>query len=180
MTPLYPRKLALASLTGRGRSVCRPRPCRAVAPLDCYYSRSGMGGIDGTDLAKAWDRWWALVHTVMNLRFSHNAGTFLTSWGPVVCSWRVLLQEVNYAGTTVCIHVYILLLSLNMYWSCKLPTVLLWFLRMVVKQNRRIKNKHFWKVYLVGFTVSLCTHIFLHTSLENSQTEKFHHGAVAH
>ena len=30
VTPLYPQKLALASLTGGGRSV----DCRAVAPLD--------------------------------------------------------------------------------------------------------------------------------------------------
>ena len=32
VTPLYPQKLALASLTGGGRSVGQ-NPCRAVAPL---------------------------------------------------------------------------------------------------------------------------------------------------
>jgi hypothetical protein len=30
----------------------------------------GWGGVEGIDLAKAMDSWWALVNTVMNSRVS--------------------------------------------------------------------------------------------------------------
>jgi hypothetical protein len=38
-----------------------------------------MGGIDWIDMAHDRNRWRALVNSVMNLRFTQNAGNFLTS-----------------------------------------------------------------------------------------------------
>ena len=36
-------------------------------------------GMDWIELAQDRDRWWALVHVVMNRRAPYNAGNFLTS-----------------------------------------------------------------------------------------------------
>jgi len=33
-----------------------------------WISKSGLGGMDWTDLAQVRDRWWALVNEVINLR----------------------------------------------------------------------------------------------------------------
>ena len=37
----------------------------------------GCGNMDWIDLAEDWDRWWALVNAVMNLRGSVKCGEFL-------------------------------------------------------------------------------------------------------
>ena len=47
------------------------------------------------DLCEGRDRWRALVHAVMNLRVSYNAGNFLTSLGRVSVSWRTVLRRVS-------------------------------------------------------------------------------------
>jgi hypothetical protein len=36
-------------------------------------------GMDWIDMALDWDRWWALVNVVMNLRVPQNAAKLLTS-----------------------------------------------------------------------------------------------------
>jgi hypothetical protein len=38
----------------------------------------GFGDVDWIHLAQDRDRWWAVVNTVMNLRFPLNAGNFLS------------------------------------------------------------------------------------------------------
>jgi hypothetical protein len=43
----------------------------------------GCGGMDWIELSQNWDRWQALVNTVMNLRVPRNGGNFLTSSEPV-------------------------------------------------------------------------------------------------
>jgi len=48
-----------------------------------------------SDLADDRDRWWALVNVVMDLRVPPNAGHFLTSWGMVSFSRRLLLHGVS-------------------------------------------------------------------------------------
>jgi hypothetical protein len=50
--------------------------------VGCYkyrFSRSGMGGIDWTDLAQDKDRSWTLVNAVINIRVPQTAGKFLPS-----------------------------------------------------------------------------------------------------
>jgi hypothetical protein len=44
------------------------------------------------------DRWRSLVNAVMNLRVPHTAGSFLTSWGTVSFSSRVLLHGFTSEG----------------------------------------------------------------------------------
>ena len=39
----------------------------------------GIEGMDWINVAEDTDRWRAFVNAVMNLRFSQNAGNFLTS-----------------------------------------------------------------------------------------------------
>jgi len=39
----------------------------------------GCGDMDWINLTKDWDRWWALVKAVKNLRIPQNVGNFLTS-----------------------------------------------------------------------------------------------------
>jgi hypothetical protein len=39
----------------------------------------GWGGVDWIELAQDWDRWRALVNTVMNLLVPLNFGKFLSS-----------------------------------------------------------------------------------------------------
>jgi hypothetical protein len=53
------------------------------------------GGMDWIDLAEDRDRWWVLVNAVMNLWVPQNVGNFLTSWGPVSISRRILLQGIS-------------------------------------------------------------------------------------
>jgi hypothetical protein len=72
----------------------------------CHFKDSGVdgriilkwifkqwdGGMDWIDLAQGRGRWWAVVNTVMNFRVPKNAASFLTSWGPVSFSGRILLH----------------------------------------------------------------------------------------
>ena len=39
----------------------------------------GCEGMDWVEQAQDTDRWWALVNTVMNLRYAQNGGNILTS-----------------------------------------------------------------------------------------------------
>jgi hypothetical protein len=43
----------------------------------------GCGGMDWIELSQDRERWRTLVITVMNLRVTHNAGNFVTSYKPV-------------------------------------------------------------------------------------------------
>ena len=51
--------------------------------------------MDWIDLAQGRGRWWAVVNTVMNFRVPKNAASFLTSWGPVSFSGKILLHVVS-------------------------------------------------------------------------------------
>jgi hypothetical protein len=44
--------------------------------IDIDLKEIGWDGMDWNHLAQDWDRWWALVNTVMNFRF-HKEGDFL-------------------------------------------------------------------------------------------------------
>jgi len=46
-----------------------------------YLKRKGSDGIELIHLAQNRDKWWVLVHMVMNLEIPYNAGNFFTSSG---------------------------------------------------------------------------------------------------
>ena len=50
------------------------------------------GSVDWIDLAQVRDRWWALVNTVIKHQVPQNAGNFLTSFGTVSFSRRILIE----------------------------------------------------------------------------------------
>ena len=52
-------------------------------------------GLDRIHLAQEWDKWWAVVQKVMNLRVAYNEGCYLTSWGTVSFLRRTLLYGVS-------------------------------------------------------------------------------------
>ncbi len=45
----------------------RPR-CRWEDNIKMDLQKVGCGGVDWIELAQDWDRWWAFVNAVMNLR----------------------------------------------------------------------------------------------------------------
>jgi hypothetical protein len=53
----------------------------------------GCCGMDWVDVAQDWDRWRALLNTVMNLLVLQNAGKFLRDCSIGSFSRRVLLRE---------------------------------------------------------------------------------------
>jgi hypothetical protein len=76
------------------RPLGRPRR-RWVDNIKMDLRAIGWGGIDWIDLAQDNDQWWALVNTVMNLRFPQNVGKFLSSSTTGTCSRRAQLHEVS-------------------------------------------------------------------------------------
>jgi hypothetical protein len=55
----------------------------------------GWGVMDWIHLAKNRDTWRALVDTVMNLRFPHNVGKFLSNYAPGGFSRRAQLHVIR-------------------------------------------------------------------------------------
>jgi hypothetical protein len=56
----------------------------------------GLGGsVDWINLAQDRDRWWALVNKLMKLQIPQNAGNFMTSFGTVNFSRRILSYRVS-------------------------------------------------------------------------------------
>jgi hypothetical protein len=58
-------------------------------------SKSGMDGMDWTNLAQDRNRWRTLVKMVMDLRVPLNAGNFLTTLGYISFSERTPLHAVS-------------------------------------------------------------------------------------
>jgi hypothetical protein len=48
------------------------------------------------NLAHNRDKWWALVHTVINPRVQQNAANFFSIWGTVSSSRKSLLNRLIY------------------------------------------------------------------------------------
>ena len=59
------------------RPLCRPG-CRWEDNIKVDF-KEWDGVVDWIDLAQDSERWRAVLKVVMNLRFPHNAGNFLTS-----------------------------------------------------------------------------------------------------
>ena len=59
-------RVLVGKLTGK-RPIGRPRR-RWEENIKMVLQEVGCGGMDWTDLAQDWDRWQALVNTVMNLK----------------------------------------------------------------------------------------------------------------
>jgi len=55
-----------------------------------------MCGMSWIDQVQDRDGWKALVNVVMNLWVTYNARSFLTSWGTVSFSRRILLHAVSF------------------------------------------------------------------------------------
>ena len=53
--------------------------------------------MDWINLARDIVQWWAVVNTVLNLRFAQLAGSFLTSWEDVMlhCSLRTVHRRIS-------------------------------------------------------------------------------------
>jgi hypothetical protein len=47
--------------------------------IEVHLEEVRWEGMDWIDLALDWDRWWALVNVVMNLRVPQNAAKLVTS-----------------------------------------------------------------------------------------------------
>jgi hypothetical protein len=52
--------------------------------------KNSDGRIDWIDLAQDWDRWRAIVNTMMNLQVPYNAGNFLNNLGCFSFSGKTL------------------------------------------------------------------------------------------
>jgi len=48
-----------------------------------YLKEKGSDGIELIHLAQNRDKWWVLVHTLMNLEIPHNAENFFTICGNI-------------------------------------------------------------------------------------------------
>jgi len=59
------------------RPLGRPSP-RLKDNIKMDLQEVGCGGMEWIELAEDWDRWWALVSALMNLRVLYSAGNFMT------------------------------------------------------------------------------------------------------
>ena len=61
--------------------------------------------------------WRAVVNAVMNLRFPSSAGNFLTSWGPLSFSGRILFHGVGGSNLSRhCLRIYHEVMRCNTLW----------------------------------------------------------------
>jgi hypothetical protein len=56
-----------------------------------------------TDLAQDRDRWWTFVNEGMNLRVPQNAGNFLTTYGTVSFSEKIMLHGIRVHSLHFCV-----------------------------------------------------------------------------
>ena len=90
----------LADAPGAKRPFCKPMH-REDDNIKMDPQEIKCGGKDWSDLSQDRNRWWAFVNAVMNVQLAWNAGNFLTGWGPVSSSRRILLRGVIYLWNTL-------------------------------------------------------------------------------
>jgi hypothetical protein len=60
--------------------------------------------VDWINLAEDWDKWRAVVNTVMNVAVLENAGNFSNSWGTVNFTRRTLRHGVGLTRSYVAVY----------------------------------------------------------------------------
>ena len=83
--------MVLLGTTEGKKPLGRPR-CWWKDIIKVEHREAGWNSFDWICLAQDRDHWWVLWTWVMNLCVSSNAGNFMTSWGNIKFSGRLLLH----------------------------------------------------------------------------------------